>query len=259
MFASATEHLRLLEAQAAALNPALRAHALFRDVEAIAKAEQLLAHTVATVRPLPAPLPQFTREQFEVTHANQLAVKAVDTVIQQKGIRYNPLFLCGPSGSGKSHLAHALGNALRSRVAVACLSASVFVDELITALQEGGMDQWRARFRTAELFILDDVDALAGKERTQEEFFHLFNDLYARGSQIVLTSTRPPRELPGLADRLRSRFEGGLVVTLQSRERTPGVPAHGVSAGARDHFFDDREKTMWDWPEAGGRLIEEYR
>jgi chromosomal replication initiation ATPase DnaA len=259
MFASATEHLRLLEAQAAALNPALRAHALFRDVEAIAKAEQLLAHTVATVRPLPAPLPQFTREQFEVTHANQLAVKAVDTVIQQKGTRYNPLFLCGPSGSGKSHLAHALGNALRSRVAVACLSASVFVDELITALQEGGMEQWRARFRTAELFILDDVDALAGKERTQEEFFHLFNDLYARGSQIVLTSTRPPRELPGLADRLRSRFEGGLVVTLQARERTPGVPAHGVSAGARDHFFDDREKTMWDWPEAGGRLIEEYR
>ncbi len=259
MFASATEHLRLLEAQAAALNPALRAHALFRDVEAIAKAEQLLAYTVATIRPLPAPSPQFTREQFDVTHANQLAVKAVDTVIQQKGTRYNPLFLCGPTGSGKTHLAHALGNALRSRAAVACLSASVFVDELITALQDGEMDRWRARFRTAELFILDDVDALAGKERTQEEFFHLFNSLYERGSQIVLTSTRPPRELPGLADRLRSRFEGGLVVTLQSRERTPSPPAHGAAAGARDHFFDDQEKTMWDWPEAGGRLIEEYR
>ena len=259
MFASATEHLRLLEAQAAALNPALRAHALFRDVEAIAKAEQLLAYTVATVHPLPAPSPRFTRERFEVTHANQLAVKAVDTVIQQKGTRYNPLFLCGPAGSGKSHLAHALGNAWRSRAAVACLSASVFVDELITALQNGEMERWRARFRTAELFILDDVDALAGKERTQEEFFHLFNSLYERGSQIVLTSTRPPRELPGLADRLRSRFEGGLVVTLQSRERTPSPPAHGASAGARDHFFDDQEKTMWDWPEVGGRLIEEYR
>jgi chromosomal replication initiator protein len=258
-FTSAIEHLRNLEAQASSLDPALRGHAAFRDVASISLAQQLVQRAMASTLPLPAPSPVFTRERLDVSSANQLAVKAIDSVIENPGTRYNPLFICGPTGSGKSHLAHALGNAMRARAAVACLSANAFVDELIAAMQEGGMERWRVRFRAADLFILDDVEVLAGKERTQEELFHLFNHLYERGSQIVLTSKHPPRELPELADRLRSRFEGGLVVALQSRERHRVEQLVERAPGELDRFFEDREKTMWDWPDLGGRLIEEYR
>ena len=258
-FTSAIEHLRNLEAQASSLDPALRGHAAFRDVASIPLAQQLVQRAMASTLPLPAPSPVFTRERIDVSSANQLAVKAIDSVIESPGTRYNPLFICGPTGSGKSHLAHALGNAMRARAAVACLSANAFVDELIAAMQEGGMERWRLRFRAADLFILDDVEVLAGKERTQEELFHLFNHLYERGSQIVLTSKHPPRELPELADRLRSRFEGGLVVALQSRERHRVEQLVERAPGELDRFFEDREKTMWNWPDLGGRLIEEYR
>ena len=159
---------------------------------------------------------------MEVGSANQLALKAFEAVVEQPGQRYNPLFVHGNSGVGKTHFAHALGNAIRAawpQRAVACLSASTFVEELIAAMQEGGVERWRARFRSADVLILDDVHQLADKERTQEELFHLFNHLYDRGSQLVLTSDRAPREIHGLADRLRSRFEGGLVTTLQAPDR----------------------------------------
>ncbi len=258
-FTSAIEHLRDLEAQAGSLDPALRGHAAFRDVAAIPRAQQLVERAMASIVPLPAPSPVFTRERIDVSSANHLAVKAIDSVIEHPGTRYNPLFIYGPPGSGKSHLVHALGNAMRARAAVACLSANAFVDELIAAMQEGGMERWRLRFRAAELFILDDVDVLAGKERTQEELFHLFNYLYERGAQIVLTGTHAPRDLPELTDRLRSRFEGGLVVALQSRARPRVAPLVERAAGELDRFFEDREKTIWNWPDLGGRLIEEYR
>src|SRR5206468_5248527 len=95
----------------------------------------------------------------------------------------------------------------------------LFVDELIAALQEGTVDRWRARYRAAGALLLDDVQFVAGKERTQEELFHVFNALYADGKQLVIASDRPPRELSGLEERLRSRFEGGLVVNMQSPDR----------------------------------------
>jgi chromosomal replication initiation ATPase DnaA len=262
-FIAAIEHLRTLEAQACSLDPALRGHAAFRDVASIPLAQQLLAQAMASTLPLPAPSPVFTRDRIDISSANQLAVKAIDSVIENPGTRYNPLFIWGPTGSGKSHLAHALGNALSkamgTRAAVACLSATAFVDELIAAMQDGGMERWRLRFRAADVFILDDVEVLAGKERTQEELFHLFNHLSERGAQIVLTSTHPPRELPELADRLRSRFEGGLVLALPSRERPRVEQLVERAPGELDRFFADREKTMWNWPDLSGRLIEEYR
>lgn len=265
-FAAAIEHLRGLEAQASSLDPTLRAHDAFRDVERIADAQLLLQRAVAESVPLPAPIPRFTRGRIVVSQANQLAVKAIDAVIEQPGASYNPLFVHGPPGSGKSHLAHALGNALREGSgsphrprAVACFSASAFVDELIAAMQEGGIDRWRARVRTADVLILDDVEALAGKERSQEELFHLFNQLYARGGQIVLTSRYAPRDLPEITDRLRSRFEGGLVAAVDSRDRPRPEPPTPHAPAERDRFYEDREKVMWEWPELAGRLIEEYR
>lgn len=222
-FSAAVEHLRNLEAQALAVDPSLRGHPAFRNPEAVAEAQGLLDRAIASALPLPAPTPTLTRASIESGSANQLALKAFDAVVEQPGKRYNPLFVHGPSGVGKTHFAHALGNALKAawpRKAIACLSASAFVEELVAAMQEGGVERWRARYRAADVLIIDDVQSLADKERTQEELFHLFNHLYDRGSQIVLTSDRAPREILGLADRLRSRFEGGLVTIMQAPDRT---------------------------------------
>ncbi|MEQ1691390.1 MAG: DnaA/Hda family protein [Gemmatimonas sp.] len=331
-FAAAVEHLRNLEAQALAVDPALRGHPAFKNPELIAEAQQLLDRAIASAIPLPAPIPAFTRASLESGTANQLTLKAFDAVLEHPGRRYNPLFIHGPSGVGKTHVAHALGNAVRAawpRKTVACVSASTFVEELVAAMQEGGVERWRSRYRAADVLIVDDIHQLADKERTQEELFHLFNHLYDRGSQIVLTSDRAPRDIVGLADRLRSRFEGGLVstllapdramrerlvhrwlleagqepgqalvalladrearsvrelvglitrllaaadmaarpLTLELAQRELGVPranttmftARAHEPGAIDDFFLDREKVIWEWPDLGGRLIEEYR
>jgi chromosomal replication initiator protein len=156
--------------------------------------------------------------------SNQLAVRAADAIVAVAGSRYNPLFIHGPSGVGKTHLLNALGNGLAEATGgspgtVACVPAQLFVDELIAALQEGTVDRWRARYRTATALLLDDVQFVAGKARTQEELFHVFNALYADGKQLVFASDRAPRDLSGLEERLGSRFEGGLVVAMQAPDR----------------------------------------
>lgn len=221
-FSAAVEHLRGLEMQAVTLDPGVRGNPAFRDPEQVGEAQRLLDRALASAMPLPAPNPVFTRDSLEAGTSNQLALKAADAIVEQPGQRYNPLYIHGPSGTGKTHLAHAIASAAmgsRPRGAVACLAAGTFVEEFVAAMQEGGVERWRARYRAAELFVLDDIQQLADKERTQEELFHLFNVLHDRGAQIVLTCDRPPREVRGLADRLRSRFEGGLVVALQPPDR----------------------------------------
>ena len=221
-FTAAIEHLKGLELQAVALDPSLRGKAAFRNPVSIRDAQLVVDRALASAMPLPAALPAYTRSGLEAGGSIQLALKAFDAVVANPGERYNPLFIYGPSGVGKTHIAHAMGNALRTghpRLAIACLSTATFVEELIAALQEGGVERWRARYRAADVLILDDVHLLSDKERTQEELFHLFNPLYDRGCQIVLTSDRPPKEMHGLADRLRSRFEGGLMVPLQAPDR----------------------------------------
>jgi chromosomal replication initiator protein len=251
-------------------------------------------------------------------------------VVADPGRKYNPLFLHGPSGVGKTHLLHAIGNELAAATGGALIasvvSAQDFVDGLIAALQEGTVDRWRARFRAAGALLLDDVHFLAGKERTQEELFHVFNDLHSEGKQVVLSSDRPPTELGDLEARLRSRFEGGLVVEIHPPDRAlreklfarylvqagvePDAPLVGylgertvanvreiagtvhrlvaaadvagvavtadmaereldgpgavhvpppAAVRAVDDFFLDDEKVIWDWPEIGGRVIEEWR
>jgi chromosomal replication initiation ATPase DnaA len=262
MFGKAVEHLRTLEVQAVSADPTLRGHAVFRDPAQIEEARALVQRAVASASPLPAPLPTLTRESLEVSPSNQLALKAVDAVIGEPGARYNPLLVHGPLGSGKSHIAHAVGNAMRERwpeKLVACLSAAAFVEELVAAMQEGSVERWRMRYRAADVLILDDIQQLVGKERTQEELFHLFNHLLGKGAQVVLASDRTPRDLIGLADRLRSRFEGGLVVGVQPRERPRLETLVARAPGEVDRFFEDREKSMWSWPDVGGRLIEEFR
>jgi chromosomal replication initiation ATPase DnaA len=221
-FAAAVEHLRTLEVRAATVDPALRGAGVFRDVERVSEATELVERTIARIVPLPGPSAEFLRREYDEGESNQLALRAADAVVSDPGKRYNPLFIHGPSGVGKTHLVNAIGNELLARgtaETVACVSAPAFVDELIAALQEGAVERWRARYRAADVLILDDVHFIAGKERTQEELFHVFNALYSRSRPIILTSDRPPKELVELEERLRSRFEGGLVVSIAAPDR----------------------------------------
>jgi chromosomal replication initiator protein DnaA len=329
-FEATVTKLRDLESQIVRLDAALGGHDALRDPDRVSEAEQILERALRTSSPPPGPSATFTRAGFEVSASNELAVRAADAIVAVPGSRYNPLFLHGPSGVGKTHLMNAIGNGLIEatgrRGVVACVPAQLFVDELIGALQEGAVDRWRARYRSASALLLDDVQFVAGKERTQEELFHVFNALYAEGKQLVIASDRPPRELSGLEDRLRSRFEGGLVVHMQSPDRDlrerlytrflkdlgieptgemisylgdravssvremigtanrlaasaevkgvpvtmrfvraelepedGAVPSAAAMAASADTYFLDREKIIWQWPDASTRMIEENR
>jgi chromosomal replication initiation ATPase DnaA len=221
-FEGAVTRLRDLERQVSRLDAALSKHDAFYDPDRIDEAEQILERALRLSAPPPGPSAAFTRAGFEVGGSNQLAVRAADAVVALPAGRYNPLFIHGPSGVGKTHLLNAIGNGLAresGNAPVACVPAQLFVDELIAALQEGTVERWRQRYRNAAALLLDDIQFVAGKERTQEELFHVFNALYADGKQLVLASDRPPRELSGLEERLRSRFEGGLVVAMQPPDR----------------------------------------
>jgi chromosomal replication initiator protein len=218
-YEASIRRLRELEAEASKLDTHLAASELFRDPERVGEAELVVARLVGGAEPPPGPDPALTRAELEVGASNQLAVHAVDTIIDEPGKKYNPLFVHGPHGVGKTHLLHALGNELIAQsggaFTVAVVNASQFVDELIAALQEEQIEKWRARYRMVDALILDDVDRCAGTERSQEELFHIFNSLSSNGRQIVLASTHAPKAIEGLEERLRSRFEGGLVVEIQ--------------------------------------------
>lgn len=169
--------------------------------------------------PLPAPQfnPQLTFETLIVGQSNRLAVAAGQAVVEAPGKRYNPLFLYGAPGLGKTHLLHAIGQAFLSRYAgarVVYMSAEAFVRDYVQALRSGRIDEFRARYRSVDLWLMDDVQFLAGKERSQEEFFHLYNALYSAGRPLVMSSDKPPRDLSGVEERLRSRFEQGLCADI---------------------------------------------
>jgi chromosomal replication initiation ATPase DnaA len=239
-FGATIERLKALEHQATEVDAALGGNEVFRDPERLRDAEILLDRALAGATPPPGPSAAFTRAGFDVSTSNQLAVRAADDIVADPGKRYSPLFIHGPSGVGKTHLLNAIGNELveasGGASAVACVSAQVFMDELIEALQEGTVDRWRARYRSADALLIDDVQFVAGKERTQEELFHVFNTLHAEAKQLVFCSDRPPRELDGLEDRLRSRFEGGLVVEMQPPDRALREKLYARFLAATEHI-----------------------
>ena len=161
---------------------------------------------------------RYTFERFVVGADNQLAAAAARAVADRPAKTYNPLFLYGGVGLGKTHLMHAIGhhmgsdNPLRS---VCYVSSEQFMNELVASIQQGTTGAFRRQYREMDLLLVDDIHFLEGKERTQEEFFHTFNALYDAQRQIVLTSDRPPKDLSGLENRLVSRFEWGLVVDVK--------------------------------------------
>lgn len=154
---------------------------------------------------------------FVIGNCNQFAHAACLKVSESPGTSYNPLLIYGGVGLGKTHLANAIGNAAsRRKKKVLLASSETFVSELITSLKTNSMDRFKSKFRSLDILIIDDIQFLIGKERTQEEFFHTFNELYGKQKQIIITSDKLPQDLIGLEERLRTRFASGLSVDLQA-------------------------------------------
>lgn len=297
-FSTVAERLRSLEAEAIRADARLTGHPAFRDPDRLNEAEDLAARAIALADPPPAPRAGFRLHDMVRCSGNGLVLQTVAGIINEPGARYNPLFVSGASGAGKTHLAHAIGNALAARDhgtwTVACVTGAAFVDDLIVALQAGTVERWRARYRAVDALIVDDLQALDGKERTQEEFFHLFNALHRAGRQMVFFSDRGPGDFANLEPRLRSRFEGGLVAEIaappmldrlgrhtpvpdgdeaaaptidaapdpairpEPAETDASVAERTVASGALDSFFLDPEKVIAEWPEVTGRVIEDW-
>ena len=161
--------------------------------------------------------PQFTFDRFIVGPSNRFAHAAAIAVANKPAEAYNPLFIYGPSGLGKTHLLYAIAGEINFRhpeYNIIYIKGDQFTNELIQALQEGRNQEFRNKYRNADLFLVDDIQFISGKESTQEEFFHTFNNLYENHKQIVLTSDRPPSELLRLEDRLKTRFEWGLIADI---------------------------------------------
>ena len=332
-FAADVARLQALHAEAAELAPDLAGSTAFRDPDDIVGAEALTQRARQGAHPPPAPSPLWKLEDLVEAPSNRMALQAARAVVTDPASRYNPLVIVGASGVGKTHLLHALGNALaaKSKAAVACLSAHEFTSELIEAIDRDAIGPWRARYRAAGAFLLDDVHLVAEKDRTQDELFVLFNYLIESGRQMIFSSGVPLSELTGVEPRLRTRLEGGLVVDLPAPDRemrqqvlqralkgksgtldadlvdylgsrpadsvralqgllqrvvnaaeskgvaptaalarevleapapkpprrSTGVRTSGIVApasGARS-----REKIVWDWPDVGDRIVEEWR
>jgi chromosomal replication initiator protein len=206
---------------------------LLRDIEAVARSVygpefrvRLHAPTKrASARPLPQPPLeppplncQFTFERFVIGASNQFSCAAAEAVAERPGSAYNPLYIYGGSGLGKTHLLHAIAHrvlASNTQQKVTYLTTEQFVNDLINCIRRKRMEEFRQSLRGVDVLLLDDIQFIAGKERTQEEFFHTFNTLQAAGRQVVFTSDSRPADIRGLEERLRSRFLQGLIADIQ--------------------------------------------
>jgi chromosomal replication initiator protein len=163
--------------------------------------------------------PRYTFSDFVVGNSNQFCHAAAMRVAEKPGQSYNPLFIYGGVGLGKTHLLHAIGNAVIERSPnsrVLYMSSETFTNELILALRHAKMEEFKKKLRTIEVLLIDDIQFISGKERTQEEFFHTFNALYSAKRQIVITSDKIPTDIPGIEERLQTRFSWGLTADLQA-------------------------------------------
>jgi chromosomal replication initiator protein len=218
---------RLLSACAAAV---LGAGAQVRLVAPVATPDPGAQPEPPTITPAPRSFtgsafnPRFTFEQFVIGDSNRLAHAAALAVAELPGLAYNPLFICGSPGLGKTHLLHSIANYVTEHgggATVLYTTAEAFTDQFVGALHAGAIEAFKAAYRNVDLLLVDDVQFLESKARTEQEFFHTFNALHGAGAQLVLTSDRMPRDMAAVEDRLRERFESGLVTDV--RQPDPGV------------------------------------
>ena len=196
---------------------------------------------------------RYTFDHFVIGKSNELAAAAAHAVAQAPGKTYNPLFLYGDTGLGKTHLMQAIAHSVLTRypeTRITFIGSELFTNELVASIQRRTTQEFRRRYRETDLLLVDDVQFLKGKEATQEEFFHTFNALYEAGRQIVLTSDRPPSEIPGLEARLVSRFEWGMVADIE----LPDLE-HRIAILRNKALIDHLEMTI---PEDVIRFIAEH-
>ncbi|MCL2367752.1 MAG: chromosomal replication initiator protein DnaA [Oscillospiraceae bacterium] len=179
--------------------------------------EPFLGTQASISRTLPEDRDELTFERFIIGSNNKFAHAAAIAVAEKPGTAYNPLFIYGNSGLGKTHLLYAIRHAIKARLPDICavyVKGDEFTNELINAIKTNRNEEFRMKYRSADLLLVDDIQFIAGKDQTQEEFFHTFNSLYESGCQIVLTSDRPPKDILLLEDRLQNRFEWGLLADI---------------------------------------------
>ncbi len=186
--------------------------------------------------------PKYTFESFVVGSSNELAHAASVSVSENLGKTYNPLFIYGGVGLGKTHLLQAVGNYIKTnnpQKKIKYVSSEKFTRDLVSAISKKGTEEFKNDYRKVDLLILDDVQFISGKEKTQEEFFHTFNDLHGRNKQIVLSSDRPPKAIPTLEERLRSRFEGGMIADISAPDYETRLAILKTKVEEKSYGVDD--------------------
>lgn len=186
--------------------------------------------------------PRYSFDSFVVGSSNELAHAASVSVAKNPGTVYNPFFIYGGVGLGKTHLLQAIGNVVRKndpKKKVKYVSSERFTYELVTSIKNRGMESFKEAYRQVDLLIIDDIQFISGKETTQEEFFHTFNALYEKNRQIVLSSDRPPKAIPTLEERLRSRFEGGMIADIIPPDYETRLAILKAKAAEKEYAFDE--------------------
>ncbi len=186
--------------------------------------------------------PKYTFDNFIIGPFNELAHAAGSAVSDSPGSIYNPLFLYSKTGLGKTHLLQAVGNKIKNNIKkkrVFYIPAQKFISEIISAIRNNKMDEFKYRYKDIDVLIIDDIQFLSGKEKTQEEFFHTFNELYEKNKQIILSSDRHPKSISALTDRLRSRFEGGMIADIGYPDTETRAAILKTKAQEKDFSLDD--------------------
>ncbi|MBI4992673.1 MAG: chromosomal replication initiator protein DnaA [Candidatus Magasanikbacteria bacterium] len=186
-------------------------------------------------------------DAFVVGKGNELAHAAAQAVVNRPGEAYNPLFIYGGVGLGKTHLLQAIGHGLLEKnpqTKILYVSSERFTNDFVSSVKEGRAKEFKDRYRNVDLLLIDDIQFIGGKEQTQEEFFHTFNELHQQHKQVVMTSDRPPKAIPSLEDRLRSRFEWGMIVDVAAPDMETRVAILQTKCQEKAFFLDQKLVQM---------------